>query len=89
MPNTGVFYLPEVSGPMTGSPEHFTTITRIRATCNKCSHMLHGTEPPELECIPGGAILQCPNCGARQAISSARFNLFANLPSGKSGGLSD
>ena len=76
MPNTGVFYLQEVLGRKAGWPERFIEITRVRATCSRCSRMVHADKLPELESIAGGTILQCPGCGARQAISNARFDLF-------------
>ena len=76
MPNTGSFHLHEVLGTTEGTPEHFTSITAVRATCQKCRRTMHATSPPELESIEGGTILACAGCGARQAISNARFDLF-------------
>ncbi len=76
MPNTGSFHLHEVSGQSEGTPEHFTFITAVRATCLKCKTVLHAKGLPELENIKGGTVLCCSGCGARQAISNARFDLF-------------
>ncbi|MCY1443698.1 hypothetical protein D9M71_601240 [compost metagenome] len=77
MPNTGAFHLHEVSGPTSGSPGQFTSISMVRATCTKYSHTFHATAPPELVAIAGGTILCCSACGTRQAISNARFDLFS------------
>ena len=77
MPNTGSFHLHEVSGQTEGTPEHFTSITAVRATCLKCKTVLHAKGLPELENIEGGTVLCCSGCGARQAISNARFDIFA------------
>ena len=84
MPNTGVFYLHEVSGPTSGSPGQFTSISRVRATCTKCSHTFYATAPPNLVTIAGGTVLTCSACGARQAISNARFDLFSTRLSSES-----
>jgi len=76
MPNTGSFHLHEVLGHTQGTPEKFTYITAVRATCLKCKRTLNATGGPELERIPGGTVLTCGGCGTRQAISNARFDIF-------------
>lgn len=74
MSNTVLFYLHEVVGSR--EEDQFSCITSIQATCLECYRALHATKLPELEVINGGAILYCPGCGTRQAISNARFDVF-------------
>lgn len=74
MSNTGLFSLHEVAG---SHEEHqFSSIDYIQATCLSCNRSVLAKGLPELEVIKGGAILYCPGCGARQAISNARFDVF-------------
>jgi len=82
MSNTGLFYLHEVAGSR--EEDEFTSIKSIRATCLKCHRSLHAKAPPELEVINGGAILYCPGCGTRQAISHARFDIFLKVAANSS-----
>jgi hypothetical protein len=74
MPNTGLFYLLEVNfAPCSRE----TKVSLVRADCNSCHHMFTGREEPELHPIgASGAVLTCPRCGSRQAISGARFLEF-------------
>jgi hypothetical protein len=75
MTSTGLFYLQDVSGSSNDS--QFSCITSVQATCLNCRRALDASAPPKLEVIKGGAILYCPGCGTRQAISNARFDVFA------------
>lgn len=78
MPDTGDFYLHAVSGVKEKDSGRFTEIMWIRATCSKCRYIVQARQLPELESVAGGTILCCPQCGARQAISNARFDIFTN-----------
>jgi hypothetical protein len=78
MPNTGLFYLFEVEGnPSQASQSTCGSLSRVAAQCLACNNIMRATKPPELLNIAGGgAVLQCPACPNRQAISGARFADF-------------
>lgn len=85
MPDTGVFYLFEVCcSPTKPARDAFPEIEFVRAQCNPCRNIFKATEPPGLDAIDGGgAAITCPKCGARQAISGARFaEYMQRFPSG-------
>jgi len=75
VPNTGLFYLYEVSGkPRRATEVTCESISSVRAECLSCHEMISMSSPPLLVNIAGGgAALQCPSCGVRQAVSGARF----------------
>lgn len=83
MPDTGLFFLFEVCGSPANEPA-FTTIDLVRAQCITCLGTFKASEPPHLRNLPGGgAVIVCPECGARQAIAGARFAEFVKrFPSG-------
>lgn len=74
MPDTGMFYLLEVKlQPCLGGVE----VDLVRAQCNACQRMFTARSRPELHNIgESGAVLACPKCGNRQAVSGARFLEF-------------
>ncbi len=78
MPNTGLFYLYEVTGtPSDATETSCGSIKAVRAECLACRHVFLAEEPPALLNISGGgAALQCPACPNRQAVSGARFADF-------------
>lgn len=85
MPDTGMFYLYEVAfHPDTGPQSAPQSIEFIRAECNGCRRMFQARSAPLLENVAGGgAVLSCPSCGERQAISIARFvDFVARFPHG-------
>lgn len=85
MPDTGMFYLFEVCcSPEAVDGEAYSEIDFVRAECNSCQSIFKGTRPPRLEPIKGGgAVINCPGCGARQAVAGARFaEYMARFPSG-------
>lgn len=75
--NTGVFNIISVFGDPSGSTGPFTCLTEIRASCIRCKREIHAEVGRGIEAVPGGTILQCHQCGARQGISNARFDEIA------------
>lgn len=73
MPNTGLFHLTSGTGDIEGSQGRLTRLTSITATCLKCQHIVIASDAPQLVVVRGGAVINCENCGARQAVSNARF----------------
>ena len=73
---TGLFQLIEVQGDMAGAPPRFTRIRAAQVVCEGCRQFSYLTEFQGIHLIPGGAVISCPGCGARQAISNARFDEF-------------
>lgn len=87
MPDTGLFFLFEVCGSppsATATAAAYTTIDLVRAQCISCLGTFKASEPPDLQNLPGGgAVIVCPECGARQAIAGARFAEFVErFPAG-------
>ncbi len=85
MPDTGLFFLFEVCGsPTPANDSGYTTIDLVRAQCITCLGTFKASEPPDLHNLPGGgAVIRCPECGARQAIAGARFAEFVErFPAG-------
>ena len=84
MPNTGRFYLFEVN-VQPGRPDsgEEPKVLSVQAECLSCHHVTSAAAPPSLVNIPGGgAVLECPACGSRQAISAARFVEFSQRSAG-------
>ncbi|MGR4897404.1 hypothetical protein ACIPR8_19345 [Stenotrophomonas sp. LARHCG68] len=75
MPNTGQFYLHEVIG-QTDERDRLLQITRVECRCLACCHNLSARLNDGLIDLQRGAVLICPTCGNRQAISIARFDCF-------------
>ncbi len=76
MPHTGLFHLIEVHGDSDGLPRQLAWVASVSATCMGCRQTFTATVKRGLEVVTGGAVLSCPGCGVRQAISNARFNEF-------------
>ena len=61
-------------------PRHFSEsrVLRVQAECLFCHRVTQADARPSLVNIPGGgAVLECPACGSRQATSTARFVEFS------------
>lgn len=84
MPNTGLFYLFEVNvQPSRPGSDEEPMALNVQAECLSCHRVTNATAPPSLVNIPdGGAVLECPACGSRQAISAARFMEFSQRSAG-------
>lgn len=78
MPNTGLFYLLEVTGPPSEADPHvLSRLEFVRAQCLQCHAILSLSGAPGLVNVAhGAAVLVCDRCNNRQAISGARFADF-------------
>ncbi|MCF7751695.1 hypothetical protein KQ945_13135 [Bacillus subtilis subsp. subtilis] len=79
MPNTGLFYLLEVTGDASPHDPHvLQRLSFVRAQCLHCHAILSLSGAPGLVNVAhGAAVLTCERCSNRQAISGARFTDFA------------
>ncbi|AWH27346.1 hypothetical protein C1932_11810 [Stenotrophomonas sp. YAU14D1_LEIMI4_1] len=75
MPNTGLFQLSAVAG-MKRDDGTLIQVTRIDATCLKCQRWFSATAGRGLDDVDGAAVVSCPSCDNRQAISRARLQDF-------------
>ncbi len=75
MPNTGLFQLNSVEG-VRDEDGTLIQVTRIDATCMLCRRWFAATTERNLEDVNGAAILSCPACNNRQAISRDRLQDF-------------
>lgn len=75
MPDTGRFYLLDVEA-VTDSDDHILELLRVYCRCLRCHRAFPATPAAGLTLIPGGAALDCPDCGEHQAISLVRFEDF-------------
>ena len=75
MADTGLFLLSDVFGQKDDSG-HLLQVTQVVCRCLECSCQFTGRPDEGLMDIPGGAVLMCPKCSNRQAISMARFADF-------------
>jgi hypothetical protein len=84
--DTGLFYLLDVVGLPTGSTQTtVNAILSVRAECLTCHHTMEVAAPRLVNIPGGGAVLDCPVCRTRQAISGARFAAFIErFPDGAS-----
>ncbi len=87
MPNTGQFYLLRVDGQGDES-ERLLEVTVVECRCLPCGCTFIATPGQGLITIPGGAVLACPYCENRQAVSLARFSEFIARV-GASGGVKE
>lgn len=73
MRDIGSFYLYEiVFSPIQGGGAPF--VRSLSARCNHCKHTFLAAGPPLVSSIGnGGAAVECPNCGERQAVAGAFF----------------
>lgn len=85
MPDTGLFYLMDVIAmPGASTQTTLNAILSVRAECLTCHHTMQvETQPSLTNILGGGAMLDCPTCRTRQAISGERFAaFFQRFPSG-------
>lgn len=75
MPDTGRFYLLEVEG-ITDANNQILELIRVYCRCLRCHRAFTATQASGLALIPGGAAIDCPECGEHQAISLVRFEDF-------------
>lgn len=75
MADTGLFLLSDVLGQEDDSGR-LLQVTQVVCRCLQCSFRFTGRPNEGLLDLPGGAILSCPKCPNRQAISLARFADF-------------
>lgn len=77
MTDTGLFYLLDVVGLPAGCTQTtVNAILSVRAECLSCHHTMELAAPRLVNIPGGGAVLDCPVCRSRQAISGARFAAF-------------
>lgn len=75
MPNTGQFYLLRVDG-QADEAERLLEVTAVECSCLPCGWTFTASPGQGLITVPGGAVLACPHCENRQAVSLARFSEF-------------
>lgn len=75
MADTGMFLLRDVSGQEDGGGK-LLQVTKVVCRCLACSCQFTARPNEGLIEIVGGAVLVCPRCPQRQAISLARFADF-------------
>jgi len=75
MPNTGQFYLMEVDG-QANEVGQLLEVTRVQCRCLPCGWTFAAAPTEGLLALAGGAVLSCPHCENRQAVSLARFSEF-------------
>ena len=83
MPNTGQFYLLEVAG-QADDAGRLLEVTSVACRCLPCGWSFGATPGHGLITVPGGAVLACPHCENRQAVSLARFSEFIDRVGGTS-----
>ena len=90
MPSTGLFTLLEVHGNFATQQQGAARLTSLTACCETCEHRFSANAGEHLAVIAGGAVITCPECGVRQAVSNARFEEFVRRverPAGSVGSL--
>lgn len=75
MPNTGQFYLLRVDGQGDHDGK-LLEVTCVECRCLSCSRVFVAVPAGGLIQIAGGAVLACPSCENRQAVSLARYAEF-------------
>ena len=75
MPNTGQFYLVDVAG-QADEAGRLLEVTSVQCRCLPCGWSFDALPGRGLIAIAGGAVLACPHCENRQAVSLARFSEF-------------
>ncbi|PJO53257.1 hypothetical protein CR156_14265 [Stenotrophomonas lactitubi] len=75
MADTGLFLLSDVSGQEDGDGR-LLQVTKVICRCLRCSGQFTARPNEGLIDLAGGAVLICPHCPQRQAISLARFSDF-------------
>lgn len=72
MRDTGQFYLIGVDG-MTRADGTLLQVTRVDGRCLACQRQFRVTTDHGLLDLDGAAVVTCPACGNRQAISRAQL----------------
>lgn len=75
MPNSGQFYLLHVDG-QADEAGRLPEVTAVECSCLPCGWTFTASPGHGLIAVPGGAVLACPHCENRQAVSLARFSEF-------------
>lgn len=75
MPDTGLFQINEVIG-VREADGTLIQVTRIDAACMRCQRWFAATADHNLHDVNGAAVINCPNCDNRQAISRNRLQDF-------------
>jgi len=75
MPSTGQFYLLTVQGVINENGS-LLQVTHVDCNCLECHRQFVATNDRGLIDLNGGAVLICPMCGNRQAVSRARLEEF-------------
>lgn len=75
MPNTGQFYLLRVDS-QADEAERLLEVTAVECSCLPCGWTFTAVPGHGLITVAGGAVLACPRCENRQAVSLARFSEF-------------
>jgi len=83
MPNTGQFYLLRVDG-QADEADRLLEVTAVECSCLPCGWTFTATPGHGLTTLVGGAVLACPHCDNRQAVSFVRFSEFVNRIGGTS-----
>ena len=71
MPDTGAFYVLDIDA-VTRPDGAIDAVRFISVRCNACQEVTNA-EADTLDALPGGTVLACAGCGARQAVSNARL----------------
>lgn len=71
MPNTGLFYIVDVDSVL-DEQGRIAYISSLAVQCVRCTHVTRSAGA-DLESTPGGTVLTCGKCGARQMVSNARL----------------
>lgn len=71
MPDTGLFYVVDVESVL-DEQGRIAYVSSLAVRCARCSTITSSTRA-ELEALPGGTVLICGKCGARQMVSNARL----------------
>lgn len=71
MPDTGLFYVLDIEAVL-DEQGRIAYISSLAVRCARCTHVTRSTGV-DLESTPGGTVLNCGKCGARQMVSNARL----------------
>lgn len=83
MQDIGAFYLYEITFRAAAAQDGIGQLVHsIRAHCNNCRHSFFAIGPPVVSSVgDGGAVIECPECGGRQAVAGAFFKVWVGSPS--------
>lgn len=71
MPDTGLFYVVDIEAVL-DEQGRIAYISNLAVRCARCTHVTRSAGA-DLESTPGGTVLTCGKCGARQMVSNARL----------------